>query len=147
MRRRLAVSLLIGLKVFWPSLVSADNIVAARTVQANAVLTAADLELRPTTSEPSQTDLASLIGLEARTVLFKGQSVSMNDVAPPALVERNQVVLLVFSRGGLAIETEGRALGRGRVGDIIQVMNLASRTTVSGTVDAYGAVQVGDLQR
>ena len=127
--------------------VAADSVVASRTIQANARLTAADLETRTsveTTQDEANKDLASLIGLEARAVIFKGQVVRKSDVAPPALVERNQIVLLVFSRGGLAIETEGRAMDRGRVGEIIQVMNLGSRTMVSGTVDAFGAVQVGE---
>jgi flagella basal body P-ring formation protein FlgA len=57
-------------------------------------------------------------------------------------VDRNQMVSLVFRSSGLTILTEGRALDRGGVGDVIKVMNLASRTTVTGTIAPDGSVMV-----
>jgi hypothetical protein len=65
------------------------------------------------------------------------------DLGPPAVVERNQIVGLAYRSGGLAILTEGRALARGGVGDVIRVMNLASRATVTGTIGPDGLVAVG----
>jgi flagellar basal body P-ring formation protein FlgA len=51
-------------------------------------------------------------------------------------------VPLVFRRGGLEIRAEGRALGRGGEGDSIRIMNLASRSTVTGWVTDSGEVHV-----
>ena len=45
--------------------------------------------------------------------IYAGRPVRPGDLGPPALVERNQLVPLVYQPGGLAISTEGRALGRG----------------------------------
>jgi flagella basal body P-ring formation protein FlgA len=59
------------------------------------------------------------------------------------VVERNQIVPISFLSGGLAIKAEGRALARGGVGDVIRVMNLQSRTTVSGQIAPDGQVLVG----
>lgn len=83
------------------------------------------------------------IGFEARVTLYPGRPIRPADIGPAALVERNQPVLLVFSQGALTISTEGRSLGRGAAGDAIRVMNLGSRTTVSGIVQADGSVRVG----
>lgn len=140
MRIRVPYLALLAIVFAGPGL--ADAIVTKRTVQANTVLMAHDLEVLSNSTE-GELDLASVIGMEARKVLFKGQPIGPRDIARPALVERNQVVLLVFNQGGLSIETEGRALDRGRVGDVIRVMNLSSRSTVSGKVDHLGAIQVG----
>ena len=58
------------------------------------------------------------------------------------MIGRNDLVRLVFSQGGLRIMAEGRSLGRGAVGEVIRVMNIASRTTVSGRIQPDGSVEV-----
>jgi flagellar basal body P-ring formation protein FlgA len=50
---------------------------------------------------------------------------------------------LRYAAGPLAITTEGRALARGGAGDVIRVLNLSSRNTVTGRVQPDGAVSVG----
>jgi flagellar basal body P-ring formation protein FlgA len=74
--------------------------------------------------------------------LYAGRPIPLSALGPPALVERNQVVTLVFQRGGLEIRAEGRALGRGGEGDTIRIMNLASRNTVTGWVTGDGLIHV-----
>ena len=75
-------------------------------------------------------DVHELIGMETRVVLYAGRPILRGDVGPPAIVQRNQIVPLIYSGGGLRIVTEGRALGRGAAGETIRIMNLTSRTTV-----------------
>ena len=58
------------------------------------------------------------------------------------MVDRNEVIPLIYSSGGLTISTEGRALGRAGPGEIIRVMNLSSRTTVTARIDQNGAAHV-----
>jgi flagella basal body P-ring formation protein FlgA len=58
------------------------------------------------------------------------------------VVERNQIVTLIYDQSGLTIATDGRVLDRGGVGDRIRVMNLQSRSTVTGTVGEDGNVYV-----
>jgi flagella basal body P-ring formation protein FlgA len=60
-----------------------------------------------------------------------------------AVVERNQLVRLVYSTGGIAIQTDGRALDRGPEGAIIRAMNLSSRTIIMGQILDSGAISVG----
>lgn len=125
-----------------PSPAPADTLVAARTIRAMAILTAEDLALIPETVPGALGDPAQAIGQEARVILYAGRAIRPGDIGPPAIVERNQIVALAFQRGALSILTEGRALDRGGAGDTIRVMNLASRSTLNGTIRADGTVHV-----
>jgi flagella basal body P-ring formation protein FlgA len=82
------------------------------------------------------------VGLEARVALYAGRPVRPEDLGPAAVVERNALVPLVFQHGALLITAEGRALGRAGPGEVVAVMNLASRATVQARMGADGAAYV-----
>jgi len=82
------------------------------------------------------------IGLEARVALYAGRPIRAADIGPPAVIERNQIIPLVYRRAGIVISTEGRALDRAGPGDLIRVMNLSSRATVTAQIDAAGSAIV-----
>ncbi len=123
--------------------VGADSLVATRPIRAQAMITADDVTLVAADIAGALTEVAAAVGLEARVVIYPGRPVRAADLGPPALVERNQIVALAYRSGGLAILTEGRALARGGVGDVIKVMNLSSRATVTGQIGPDGRVDVG----
>lgn len=123
--------------------VSAETLVAARAIRAQTILTEADLSVIAEAVPGMLAAPEQAVGLEARTMLYAGRPIRPEDVGPPAVVERNALVTLVFIRRGLTITAEGRALGRGGAGDAIRVINLASRTTITGTVAPDGRVIVG----
>ena len=123
--------------------VQAEVVLAARTLRAGTQITAADIVVSPDAAPlgaASQPDQA--IGQEARVTLYAGRPIPLSGLAPPALVERNQLVTLIFRRGGLDIRADGRALGRGAAGDEIRIMNLGSRSTIFGTVAGPALVTV-----
>jgi len=128
--------------LFCPICAAADTLVAARTIRSLSILGPEDLALVAGSVPGTLSDPAEAVGLEARVVLYAGRPIRAADVGPAALIERNQVVLLEFRSDGLAISTEGRALARGGVGDVIRVMNLASRSTVTGVVGSDGTILV-----
>ena len=121
---------------------SAQTLVATRTVRANTVLAPADLTIVSKQTSGALSTLEEAIGRETRVVLYAGRPIKPAQLGAPALVNRNDVVTLVFRTGGLAIVTEGRALGRGGLDDSIQVMNLASRSIVEGQITAAATVSV-----
>jgi flagellar basal body P-ring formation protein FlgA len=125
-----------------PGFAQADSVVMTRTVRAQSVLTAADMTMVQAAIPGALTDPAPAIGQEARITLYAGRPIRSGDLGAPASVERNQVVSLAYQAGGLEILTEGRALERGGAGDLIRVMNLSSRNTVTGQIDADGLVRV-----
>ena len=121
---------------------SAQTLVATRTVRANTVLAPADLTIVSKQTSGALSTLKEAIGRETRVVLYAGRPIKPSQLGAPALVNRNDLVTLVFRTGGLAIVTAGRALGRGGLDDSIQVMNLASRSIVEGQVTATATVSV-----
>lgn len=121
----------------------AETLVTTRTVRSHAVLTHADLTMAPNTVPGALRNVEDAVGLEAQVILYAGRPIRASDLAPPALIERNQIVTLVFKRGGLSIAAEARSMERAAIGDRIRVMNLGSRTIVSGMVLPNGSVRVG----
>ena len=121
----------------------AEMLVAARTIRAQALIAPTDLAWAEGTMPDAFADPADVLGQEARVAIYAGRPILAGDIGPPALVERNQSVTLVYSRGGLTILAEGRSLGRGGAGDSLRAMNLASRTTITGRIAADGTVHVG----
>jgi len=123
--------------------VSADTLVAARTVRSHAIITPEDVAVKDVAIPGALTLPEEAIGQEARVVLYAGRPIRPGDIGPAAIVDRNQIVRLIYQSGSLQIVADGRSLGRGGVGDFIRVMNLSSRTTVSGIIAANGSVTVG----
>lgn len=123
--------------------VSAESLVATRTIRAKSLVAAEDLTLVSAELPGALSDPADAVGLEARVAIYAGKPVRPGDLGPPTLIERNQLVTLIFLSGDLAISTEGRALSRGSEGDEVRVMNLGSRNTVTGRIGPDGAVYVG----
>lgn len=121
----------------------ADVVVPIHTIRANSIIMESDLKVHDKSMSGVVSDPFSILGKEAKRNLYAGRPIRPNDIGPPALIERNQVVSLKFFQGGLLISTEGRALARGGVGDYLRVLNLSSRNTITGRVDKNGAVVVG----
>jgi flagella basal body P-ring formation protein FlgA len=135
---RLTILMLIAALPAW-----ADSVVATRTIRAQTLISTDDLALVAADLPGALNDPGLAVGLEAKVAIHTGRPVRIADLGPPTLVQRNQVVPLIYLSGSLAISTEGRALARGAAGEVIRIMNLASRTTVSGRVGPDGAVYVG----
>lgn len=126
-----------------PGAALAESVVAVRTLRANTLISPDDVAVTERTAAPGTAARPEqVVGLEARVTLYAGRPIPLSALGRPALVERNQIVTLVFQRGGLEIRTEGRALGRGGEGDALRIMNLASRNTVTGWVTETGEVHV-----
>jgi flagella basal body P-ring formation protein FlgA len=119
----------------------AESLVAARTIRAQAILGPEDVTVSDTATPGALADPSQVIGFEARTVIYPGRPIHASDLVVPALVARNQIVPLQYVNGTLSITVEGRALGRGAAGERIRVMNLASRTTVTGVVMPDGSLR------
>jgi flagella basal body P-ring formation protein FlgA len=124
-----------------PALGSA--VVPTRTIPARTVLTETDLALADINTPGTISDIAMVLGLETRVALYQGRPFALSDLAAPALVERNQLINIVFRAGGLFIAAEGRSLDRAAPGERLRVMNLSSRATVSARLGADGVAYVG----
>ena len=120
----------------------ADSLTVTRLVRPQAIIGPGDLGTMAQDIPGALAPDADIVGLEARVTLYPGRPILPNHVGAPALVERNQPVVVFFRNGGLTIVADGRALSRGAEGDTVRVMNLSSRTTISGKVQSDGSVVV-----
>lgn len=120
----------------------ADSVVPTRTIRANAIITEADVTLNAVDNPNAFSRALDVVGQEARTTLYAGRPILFDDIGPPAVIDRNQIVMLTYTGSGLTIITEGRSLQRGGIGDRIRIMNLDSRATLFGQVQPDGTVRV-----
>ncbi|MDO5642524.1 MAG: flagellar basal body P-ring formation chaperone FlgA [Paracoccus sp. (in: a-proteobacteria)] len=114
-------------------------IVAARDLPAGTLITPEDLAWDETVPGGlSDPDLA--VGKQVRVAIYRGRPVVPGALRVPVLVSRNQIVRITFDSGALRIEAEGRALSEGAAGDMVRVMNLSSRKTLSALVTPDGTL-------
>ncbi|WP_300515708.1 flagellar basal body P-ring formation chaperone FlgA [Aliiroseovarius sp.] len=120
----------------------AEIIVPTRTIRSQAILGPGDVQLIQGEAPGTYVALDEVVGQEARVVLYAGRPIRIEDIGPPALIERNQIVTIYYVSGPLIIAAEARSLSRGGIGDTIRAMNLGSRNTVTGIIRADGTVTV-----
>lgn len=125
-----------------PCVSHADTIVAAHIIRAHSVINADSIIVKPITIAGAIADPAQVLGMEARVAIYPGRPIRLGDIGPPALIERNQIVTLIYAQSGLSILTEGRSLSRAGVGERARIMNLNSRKSIVGIVQPDGSVQV-----
>ncbi len=130
------------LLALWPGVGLAESVVATRTIRPETVIGPADVTAVDAVIPGAATKVGAVVGQEARVAIYAGRPVRPEDLGAPATVDRNQLVPISYRTGALVIAAEGRALSRGGVGDVIRVMNLGSRATVSGRVGADGQIHV-----
>lgn len=127
-----------------PAPCSSETVVAARVIRAHSLVTEDVISVVAADIAGAYQHPNDVLGLEARVSIYPGRPIRQGDVGPAALVERNQIVTLVYSQNGLSILTEGRCLSRAAAGETARVMNLASRKSVTGTVRPDGSVLVSN---
>ena len=122
--------------------------VLARNVERNEILKSSDVmvERRPKAEvggDAAARDRA--VGMQARRQLRAGQAIKAADVVKPDLVQRDQNVILIYEAPGIYLTMRGKALEAGTEGDVVNVTNLQSKRTLSGTVTGRGQVSISPV--
>ena len=129
--------MIIAAALAFPLIAAAGGVTASRTLPAGTLIAPGDLVPDPG-ANPAGAD--ALVGLETRFTIYAGRHVDPAQLREPRLIARNQIAPLVFRRGALSIETSGRALAEGGAGEVIPVMTLNSRQTVSAEIAPDGTL-------
>ncbi len=125
---------------------TAEVAVLTRNIDRNELLRSGDLvmERRPRAelggAEPASREFA--VGMQMRRPARAGQALKSTDLAKPDLVQRDQNVTIVFQTAGIYLTPRGKALDNGTEGDVVSVLNLQSKRTVTGRVSGRGQVSV-----
>ncbi|MBI5318727.1 flagellar basal body P-ring formation chaperone FlgA [Bradyrhizobium sp.] len=119
--------------------------VLARSLERNEVVKSSDvlMEKRPKAEVgPDVLTRDRAVGMQARRQLRAGQALKGADVSKPDLVQRDQGVTLIYDTPGVHLTVLGKALEAGTEGDVVNVLNLQSKRTVSGIVVGRGRVAI-----
>jgi flagella basal body P-ring formation protein FlgA len=119
--------------------------VLTRDIDRTDLLKSSDivLERRPkaeVTGEPASRDRA--IGMQLRRPMRSGTPIRVADIAKPEFVQRDQNVTVIYQVPGLYLTTRGKALESGTDGDTVNVLNLQTKRTLTGTVTGRGQVTI-----
>jgi flagella basal body P-ring formation protein FlgA len=89
-------------------------------------------------------DPQQIIGKQLRRAIGKGLPIRAIDVGDPIVVTRNQIVQIQVISGGITVETMGRAMTDGAIGDLIQVESVAlpNKKKLQAVIKDANTVQV-----
>lgn len=119
--------------------------VLTRNVERAEVLKSSDLMVERRPKMEIGGDVAareSALGMQMRRSMRAGQPLRVADLTKPDLVQRDQGVTLIYQTAGLYLTTRGKALDSGTEGDVVSVLNLQSKRTVTGVVSGRGQVTI-----
>jgi flagella basal body P-ring formation protein FlgA len=119
--------------------------VLTRNVERTDILKSADVvvERRPRAEVGSDAAAREqAVGMQMRRPIRAGQPLRAADLVKPDLVQRDQAVTVIFQTAGLYLTTRGKALDNGTEGDVVSVLNIQSKRTVTGTVTGRGQVTI-----
>lgn len=119
--------------------------VLTRDIDRADLLKSSDLSLerRPkaeVAGEPAARDRS--IGMQLRRPMRAGTPIRLADIVKPDFVVRDQAVTIIYQVPGLYLTTRGKAVESGAEGDIVSVLNLQSKRTLTGVVTGRGQVTV-----
>jgi flagella basal body P-ring formation protein FlgA len=119
--------------------------VLTRDVERNETLKSSDVVVERRPKAAVGNDAATrdrVIGMQMRKQLRAGQPLRAADISKPDLVTRDQTVTLIYESPGLYLTIRGKALENGTEGDVVSVLNLQSKRTVTGVVVGRGQVSI-----
>ena len=126
--------------------VTADVLIAKRTLPRGHVLTANDFEVEARDVSRLLSgyvgDPASLVGQKLKYQLIAGRVLTPSMLVADAAVRRGQMVTIIASGGGIAVRMSGKALMDGALNQRIRVQNLNSGRVVEGIVRSREHVEV-----
>ncbi|BDG73027.1 flagellar basal body P-ring formation chaperone FlgA [Roseomonas fluvialis] len=121
-------------------------VLATRRMAVGEVVRASDIEERRLRAERVRPGMAQraedVIGRQLRRPIGSAMPFVTVDLVAPVVVAKNQLVLMVLEAPGLALTAQGRALEAAAIGEVVQVMNLASRQVVEAEVVGPARVRV-----
>lgn len=83
-----------------------------------------------------------IVNMTPRRVTVAGKPLISNDLEQPRMVERGDVITLVFADGPMQLTVKGKSLQAGAMGDTIRVSNTDSNKNLQGIVTAHREVTI-----
>lgn len=120
--------------------------VLTRHVSAGEVIDPSDIDWQPIRADRVRADAVMDAGamenMAARRALRPGEPVRGYDLQAPVVVERGEIVALVFTVPGMTLTARARALENAGADEIARFVNLQSNRTVEAMVEGPGLARV-----
>jgi flagella basal body P-ring formation protein FlgA len=91
----------------------------------------------------SPRDPEAVIGMAARRPLREGDAVSLRDMAAPLVIKKDDMVAVTFNQAGLSLTLEAKAMADAAAGQLVTVMNPASKKVIQAVAAGPGQAVVG----
>ncbi|MCX8111071.1 MAG: flagellar basal body P-ring formation chaperone FlgA [Syntrophorhabdaceae bacterium] len=89
---------------------------------------------------PSDTE--DVVGKLLKRDLNAGTAITKDVLEDHFIIKRNDIVSIIIEQKRLLVKAKGRAIDRGKIGDVIRVKNLTSQKEVLGRITGSGTVNV-----
>jgi len=87
-------------------------------------------------------EIEDVVGKMLKRDLNRGTAITKDVIEDHFVIKRNDIVNIIIEHKRLVVKTKGRAIDRGKVGDVIRVKNLTSQKEVMGRVTGSGIINV-----
>jgi flagella basal body P-ring formation protein FlgA len=131
-----------------------DVVVAKRAINRGETIEGRSLKLEQRrftdASQIGVTDLAAVVGHQARQLIHAGEMLAVRSVEPRPLVKRGDPVTIWMRQGGLVIKAAGRAQAAGSLGQMIEVARDGTRRKqdlIDAVVTGPATVSVGEARQ
>ncbi|MGE0564155.1 MAG: flagellar basal body P-ring formation chaperone FlgA [Pseudolabrys sp.] len=128
---------------------TAEIVTLNRALSRGEVVRASDImiERRPRAQVNADmiADPKEIVGRAARSSIGSGRPLRATDLTKPQLVQRNEVVTLIYEVPGITLTVRGKAHDGGAEGDVIEVLNVQSKRAIHGVITGPGRVTVSSL--
>lgn len=85
---------------------------------------------------------SDIAGLTPRRMILAGKPILNAELERPTMVERGDMITIIYAEGPLRLTAKGKALQTGARGDTVRVANLSSNRTLDAIVTASQLVMV-----
>ena len=126
-----------------------DVPVLRSTMKNGAVIKQGDIDYVPMKAHNLKHDMvlniSELLHMTPRRIVVAGEPIKVNEIRPPQIVARGELVTMIYQNGPLSLTAQGKALQHGAKGDMIRVVNNSSSRTIEAKVTDFGEVLVLDF--
>jgi flagella basal body P-ring formation protein FlgA len=87
-------------------------------------------------------DIEEIIGKTVKKDINAGTVVKNDMIEDRYVVKTNEIVSILAQNNRIMVKTKGRAIEKGKIGDVIRVKNVSSNKEILGKVVGSGVVTV-----
>lgn len=128
------------LTIHGPALVAATPLTRG-TRLTDRMITTADVSLNTSHRKPIR-DRQSLVGRVMARSINAGTILTPDLVDVPDAISRGDYVVITARSGNFSVQTRGKALADGQIGDQVPIENLSSQRTIRGLITSPGHVDI-----